>query len=155
MAKQKTTYYFAIKGKASTFYDITTGLQVHAHTPGKISTTKLSKRIREAMTTGHITQINEAEYNSLIAAKDNTEKVVAQADKMVKDVTSGKDVTDLKSLKVDQLRKRALELEGLTDAQVKAIKDMKKDDLIDFIEEYEAPEEEDDEDDEEDEEDED
>lgn len=57
--------YFKIGEKAHVFICLSTGLKVSNHMPG-FTDVKLSKKSQEAVGSGHIIEIKEAEYDELV-----------------------------------------------------------------------------------------
>ena len=85
------TRYFKLGPKAFSFADYSTGLQISKNKPGNIAEEKVNQKIREANAKGHLVEIDEKEYNSLLdTLNGNLEKSKASAEDGVK-----KQLTDL------------------------------------------------------------
>lgn len=73
--------YFKLGPKAFSFADYPTGLQISKNKPGSIAEEKVNQKIREANAKGHLVEIDEKEYNSLIdTLNGNLEKSKASAE---------------------------------------------------------------------------
>lgn len=79
------TRYFKLGPKAFSFADYSTGLQISKNKPGNIAEEKVNQKIREANAKGHLVEIDEKEYNSLLdILKGNLEKSKASAEEGAK-----------------------------------------------------------------------
>lgn len=73
--------YFKLGPKAFSFADYSTGLQISKNKPGNIAEDRVNQKIKEANAKGHLVEIDEKEFNSLIdILNGNLEKSKASAE---------------------------------------------------------------------------
>lgn len=148
------TKYYKLGKKARSFSDPVSKIALAPGVPGQTSTD--SRRLQEAQRKGAVTEISKTEYDKMIEdykAKVAGVKTAEAKTKQEAAELTGNAEPDLNDLSKAQLLERALEIEDLDEKQIKALKKMNKEGLINFIEEHEEEGDEEEEDDDEEDED--
>lgn len=131
------TFYYKLSQSSSIFYDAKNKLKVTKGVPGK--TTEKSKQTLNAIRNGHIIEISESEYNSMLSSlPELTQKALKiELKKPNEQIITEEDNNEFENLKRDNLIARLDEFE-LTKKQRKEALALSDEDLELYVEKLEA-----------------
>ena len=140
--------YFKLGPKAFSFADYSTGLQISKNKPGNIAEDRVNQKIKEANAKGHLVEIDEKEFNSLIdILNGNLEKSKASAEdgaiKQLADLvrTWGKDkvlalvnemANSIGTVKEEPKKMAAIKNEDIKDPRLDKLEALNKEELLEL-----------------------
>jgi hypothetical protein len=137
--------YFKLGKTAHIFWDPKSGLKITNKQISAIKDAKITKRVREAVANGHITEATLEEYEKYQESIE-TSRNPKTPQPIVKISEGGEgegededddDDLELEDMTKDQLLKHAEKtLTGITEKDLAALAKMKKEEMISYIREY-------------------